>query len=147
MPSLHRNLLSVCSEPGIPPGGHPACGLFCGFGLKALLAVLWAPILLLCDGLSHGRKGGVLDATQPPSAGSPGLWPRGMDARPSSGLVRCIPWAVSLPERCVFICTCLSLGRVRLYNLVDYVPPDSSVHAVLQARLLLWAAISYSIYL
>ena len=69
MPSLHRNLLSACSEPGILPGGRPVGGLFCGFGLKDLLAVLCVPILLCLMGcLSGGRAGSWMPLSPPVQA-------------------------------------------------------------------------------
>ena len=38
----------------------------------------------------------------------------------------------------------MSLSRVRLYDPVDCRPPGSSVHGILQARILEWVAISFS---
>ena len=40
---------------------------------------------------------------------------------------------------CVYVCVCLTLC-----DPIDYSPPDSSVHRVLQAGMLEWVAISYS---
>ena len=37
-----------------------------------------------------------------------------------------------------------SLSRVRLYDPVDCSPPGSSIHGILQARLLEWVAIAFS---
>ena len=37
-----------------------------------------------------------------------------------------------------------SLSRVRLCDSVDCSPPGSSVHGILQARILEWVAISFS---
>ena len=37
-----------------------------------------------------------------------------------------------------------SLSRVRLCDPVDCSPPGSSIHGILQARLLEWVAISFS---
>ena len=37
-----------------------------------------------------------------------------------------------------------SLSRVQLCDPVDCSPPDSSVHGILQARILEWVAISFS---
>ena len=37
-----------------------------------------------------------------------------------------------------------SLSHVRLCDPVDRSPPDSSVHGILQARILKWVAISFS---
>ena len=37
-----------------------------------------------------------------------------------------------------------SLSRVRLCHPMDYSLPDSSVHVIFQARVLDWAAISFS---
>ena len=45
-----------------------------------------------------------------------------------------------LIEMCVYVQSCSTLC-----NPTDYSPPDSSVHGILQARILEWAAISYFI--
>ena len=37
-----------------------------------------------------------------------------------------------------------SLSRVRLFAAVDYSPPSSSIHGILQARILEWVAVSFS---
>ena len=39
---------------------------------------------------------------------------------------------------------CQSLSRVHLCNPMDCSPPGSSVHGILQARVLEWVAISFS---
>ena len=44
---------------------------------------------------------------------------------------------------CVCVCVCAQL-YLTLCNTMDYSPPDSSVHGIVQARLLEWVAISYS---
>ena len=44
----------------------------------------------------------------------------------------------------LFPCEVKSLSRVRLCNLVDCSPPGSSIHGILQARILEWVAISFS---
>ena len=50
---------------------------------------------------------------------------------------------------CLYVCVCMFvnvlqlLSRVRLCDLMDRSPPDSSVHGILQARILEWVAISY----
>ena len=40
-------------------------------------------------------------------------------------------------------CCCLSVSQVRLSDPMDYRLPDSSVHGILQARILKWVAISF----
>ena len=50
---------------------------------------------------------------------------------------------------CLYVCVCMFvyvlqlLSRVRLCDPMDHSPPDSSVHGILQARILEWVAISY----
>ena len=47
---------------------------------------------------------------------------------------------------CVYVCVCASAcaqSRLTLYNPVDYSLPDSSVHGILQARILEWVAIPF----
>ena len=46
----------------------------------------------------------------------------------------------------MYICACVlnRFSRVRLCNPVDCSPPGSSVHGILQARILEWVAISFS---
>ena len=41
-------------------------------------------------------------------------------------------------------CVLSHFGHIWLCNLVDCSPPDSSVHGILQARILKWVAISFS---
>ena len=41
------------------------------------------------------------------------------------------------------VCVCESLSRVLLCDLVDCSPPGSSVHAILQARILEWVAVPF----
>ena len=38
---------------------------------------------------------------------------------------------------------CLSLICIRLFNPMDYSPPGSSLHGILQARILEWVAIAF----
>ena len=47
---------------------------------------------------------------------------------------------------CVSLCVCVCVFSVisDSFNPIDYSPASSSVHAVLQARILEWAAISFS---
>ena len=45
---------------------------------------------------------------------------------------------------CVCVCVCEVLSHVRLCDPVDCSPPGSSVHGILQARILEWIAISFS---
>ena len=46
---------------------------------------------------------------------------------------------------CVCVCVCVyAQSRPTLCNPMDYSPPGSSVHGILQARILEWVAISYS---
>ena len=52
-----------------------------------------------------------------------------------------IVWRFSHIE-CVFVCVCsLSLHCVQLFMTVDCSPPGSSVHEILQARILEWVSI------
>ena len=45
---------------------------------------------------------------------------------------------------CVCVCTCAcAQSCLTLYNPVDYSLPDSSVHGILQARILEWVAIPF----
>ena len=48
-----------------------------------------------------------------------------------------------LIQLCIYMCVSCSIVSVPL-QLHDYSPPGSSVHAIVQARILEWAAISYS---
>ena len=48
---------------------------------------------------------------------------------------------------CVYVCMCVSLSVVSYslqFDSMDYSLPGSSVHAILQARILKWVAISSS---
>ena len=45
---------------------------------------------------------------------------------------------------CHSVCMWYSLGHVRLCSSIDCSPPGSSVHGILQARILEWVAISFS---
>ena len=50
-------------------------------------------------------------------------------------------------NKCVCVCVCVSevaQSCLTLCNPVDGSPPGSSVHGILQARVLEWAAISFS---
>ena len=115
MPSLHRNLLSVCSKQASCQEGVQlvACSVALGLKLCLLFSVSRYCSVRWAVSRAEGRGPGCHSA--PPGAGGPGLWPRDMDASPSSGLARRIPWVVSLPERCVFSCTCSALSRARLF--------------------------------
>ena len=43
------------------------------------------------------------------------------------------------------VCVCVShISHVRLCDSMDCSPPDSSIHGILQARILEWVAISFS---
>ena len=44
---------------------------------------------------------------------------------------------------CVFVLSCFSRG-LTLHDPMDYSPPGSSVHGILQARILEWVAIPFS---
>ena len=44
----------------------------------------------------------------------------------------------------LLFCILSHFGRVRLCNPMDYSPPGSSVHGILQARTLEWAAMPFS---
>ena len=44
----------------------------------------------------------------------------------------------------VDVCVLSQFSRVRLCDPMHYSPPGSSVHGILQARILEWVAISYS---
>ena len=37
-----------------------------------------------------------------------------------------------------------SLSRVQLYDPMEYCPPGSSIHEILQAKVLAWVAISFA---
>ena len=45
---------------------------------------------------------------------------------------------------CVCVCVCCTQSCLTLCDPVAYSPPDSSIHRILQARMLEWVAISYS---
>ena len=45
---------------------------------------------------------------------------------------------------CVCVCVCESLSHVQLCNLMNASPPGSSVHGILQSRILEWVAIPFS---
>ena len=45
---------------------------------------------------------------------------------------------------CVCVCVCVTQSCLTLYNPMDYSPPGSSVHGILQARILEWVLIAYS---
>ena len=44
----------------------------------------------------------------------------------------------------MYACTCCHFNCVQLCDAVDYSPPGSSVHGILQLRILEWTDISYS---
>ena len=53
--------------------------------------------------------------------------------------------AIRYPLYCLLSCSCsVAQSSLTLCNPVDYSPPDSSVHGILQARILEWVAISFS---
>ena len=68
------------------------------------------------------------------------------------GLEAPVTWQFCFPSlffaRFLCVCVCvLCVGHsvtVRLYNPMDCSPPGSSVHGVLQTRILVWVAISFS---
>ena len=43
-----------------------------------------------------------------------------------------------------YLCTKLPQSCLTLCDVMDYIPPDFSVHGILQARILEWVAISFS---
>ena len=45
---------------------------------------------------------------------------------------------------CVCVCVLVTQSCLRLCDPMDSSPPDSSVHGILQERILEWAAISFS---
>ena len=51
-----------------------------------------------------------------------------------------------IPLLCVCVCVLVMLSHVQLCNAMDCSPPGSSVHGILQARILEWVAISFSRY-
>ena len=54
-------------------------------------------------------------------------------------------WADSLPSEPPVTCYVQShICHIQLSNPMDYSPPDSSAHGILQAGMLEWVAISYS---
>ena len=59
-----------------------------------------------------------------------------------------LPWGTHMSVSvCVCVCVCVCVyaqSRPTLCNPMDYSPPGSSVHGILQARILEWVAISYS---
>ena len=145
MPLSHGSLLISCSKPGILPAASAGARL-CGCRLQALPSVLCtadpAPVRWAVSQVEGGSW-----CPSAPRGSGPGLWPRDVDARPSSGLARGIPRAISLPERCLYLYVFISPMCSTLCKPGDYVSPVSSVHGILQARSLAWVAISYSIYL
>ena len=70
------------------------------------------------------------------------------------GLEAPVTWQFCFPSLffarflCVCVCVCVLCVShsvtVRLYNPMDCSPPGSSVHGVLQTRILVWVAISFS---
>ena len=58
----------------------------------------------------------------------------------------CVPFKLNLKrtQHCKSIMCAQSVRRVQLCDLMDCIPPESSVHGVLQARILEWVMISYS---
>ena len=46
---------------------------------------------------------------------------------------------------CVCVCAVQLLSHVQLFDLMDYSPPDSSVHVIFQARIREWVSISENI--
>ena len=51
---------------------------------------------------------------------------------------------LKLTQHCKSTICAQSVSRVQLCDLMDCIPPESSVHGVLQARILEWVVISYS---
>ena len=45
---------------------------------------------------------------------------------------------------CVFLCVLVSWSWLTLCDLMDYIPPGSTVHGILQSRILEWVAIPFS---
>ena len=45
---------------------------------------------------------------------------------------------------CVFLCVLVAQSFLTLRDLMDYSPPGSTVHGILQSRILEWVAISFS---
>ena len=76
------------------------------------------------------------------SGSESGPWTRVASASP--GFIRNVDQQ-HLPQTLQYICCCLvAKSSLTLCNLIDYSPPDSSVHGISQARTLEWVAISFS---
>ena len=83
---------------------------------------------------------------------SPTTWPSWPRDQTWVSSVSCIAgrffthWAIG--EACVCVCLCVCIKSLQscltLCDLMDRSPADSSVHGILQARLLEWVAISFS---
>ena len=96
-----------------------------------------------CAGL-EGEKGGNEKDQHRPYLRVPNCTGRGW----KGGLARCTD-PVHRDSECgtlytrMRVCVCV-LNCVRFCNYIDYSPPGSSVHGILQARVLEWVAISFS---
>ena len=67
----------------------------------------------------------------------------------SEGITQCQNKVLQVRNRmkslvCVCVCVCYLLSHDQLCDSMDYSPPDSSVHGILQAKILKWVAIPFS---
>ena len=56
----------------------------------------------------------------------------------------CLHWPAHVCMLCVCVCMWVSQSCPTFCNPMDYNPPGSSVHGIIQARILEWVAISFS---
>ena len=131
------------------PTSTPCQPVICPMTLSLSQASPWSsrltdPLLSCCSGL---LSTGVCRAR-------PGLraWPHVTCAQSSLSSPSCtLPWVILRSWFCsdlsilCLLCTTLSrFSRVRLFVTHDWSPPGSSVHEILQARLLEWVAMFFS---
>ena len=60
------------------------------------------------------------------------------------GFLECKYRVLAKAPMCIYVCVLVTSSCLTLCNPIDCSPPGSSVHGILQARILEWVAISFS---